>query len=206
MKQRNRKSAWRIELLAIMLIGSFVALGSSSRAQLAGYTIGEQVSPVVDLWLHSGDDINSPNVTIMKRGQPATVTGASGFGWYPLDYQGLTGWAAGKYLQPYTGTPAPTDSPTTTFPGSTPAAPPGQPGQQTPTPATTAVPTSTVTPMPVPQIVTATIKAAYPYIIPTTPNSQGIMLGMFKGGNLRAAPTLNSAVIKGWGYGRKVMV
>ena len=189
-------------LILALLVGS-IAFGSSSHAQVAGFAIGQQVSPVVDLWMHTSDDINSPNVTIMKQGQPATVTGAPGFGWYPLDYQGLTGWASGKYLQAYTGTPVPGGVPTTPAPASTPAAP-SQPGQQTPAPAATGVPTSTATP--IPQIVTTTIKTEYPYRVPTVANSQGIMLGMMKGGNIRVAPNPNSAVITWWWYGRKVMV
>ncbi len=198
-------------LILALLIGS-IALGSSSHAQATGFAIGQQVSSTVDLYMHSGDGMSYPNVTIMKQGQPATVTGVPSFDWYPLDYQGITGWAAGSYLQPYSGTPAST---TPTAVSSPPAAPtqPGQqpatptpPGQQpaVPSPAATAVPTTTTTPLPA--IVTATIKAKYPYLIPSVANAQGIMLGVIKGGNVRAAPTLNSTIITTWGYGRKVMV
>jgi L,D-transpeptidase catalytic domain/Bacterial SH3 domain len=195
-KQHDRKNAWGIGVLVIALIGSFMLFGSSSRAQVTRFAVGQQVTAVVDLWLHSGDDINSPNLIVMKPGQPATVTGAPGYGWYPLDYQGYTGWASGKYLQPYTGTPAPTGVPTT----------PIAPGQPTPSPAATKMPTSTTTPTPLPQIVTTTRKVEYPYRVPTTANSQGIMLGMMKGGNIHSAPNSAAPVITWWWYGRKVMV
>ncbi len=183
-------------LILALLIGS-IALGSSSHAQIAGFAIGQQVSSTVDLYMHSGDGMSYPNVTIMKQGQPATVTGAPSYEWYPVDYQGISGWAAGSYLQAYSGTPPPTT------PASSPAAS-NQPTQQPPAPAATAVPTSTATP--VPQIVTTTIKTEYPYRVPTVANAQGIMLGVMKGGNIRVAPNSNAALITWWGYGRKVMV
>lgn len=185
-------------LILALLVGS-IALGSSSHAQVAGFAIGQQISSKVDLYMHSGDGMTFPNVTIMKQGQPATVTGAPSFDWYPLDYQGISGWAAGSYLQVYSGTPPPsigTSTPTTPTPST--QQPPA------PTPAATTVPTTTATP--IPAIVTATLKAQYPYRIPTEANAQGIMLGMMKGGNVRAAPDVTAPMITWWGYGRKVMV
>lgn len=194
-------------LIAILLVSS-ISFGSISQAQVTSFSIGQQVSPIVDLYLHSGNDVNSPNVTIMKKGTPATVTGAPMFEWYPLDYQGLSGWAAGKYLQPYSGTPAPTNAPATA-PANQPAATPTQnqeeskPGQHTTPPPTTPGPNTTPTAGP---IVPVTKKVDTHFTLPTEANSQGIMLGAFNGGNVRSAPTLTSTIITGWGYGRKVMI
>jgi L,D-transpeptidase catalytic domain/Bacterial SH3 domain len=200
MKKHQNQNCYRSGiaggLLILTLMISFVAFGSTSHAQAGGFQIGQQVSPAVNLYLHSGPGMSYPSIAIMKQGQPATITGAASFAWYPLDYQGLTGWAAGNYLQPYSGLPAPA-TPTANQEET-------KPGQRNPAPNATPVPAATATP--VPEVVTATKKANYPYAVPTTPNAQGIMLGMFKGGNVRAAPTLNSAVITGWWYGRKVMV
>ncbi len=192
-------------LLILALMISFVAFGSSSHAQAAGFQIGQQVSSTVNLYMHSGPGMGYPSIGIMKQGQPATITGPASFAWYPLDYQGLTGWVVGSYLQPDSGPRAP---PTTN--DQTPAATPtenqneAKPGQHDPAPSATPGPAATATPLPA--VITATKRANYPYTVPTEPNAQGIMLGMFKGGNVRAAATLNSAIITGWWYGRKVMV
>jgi hypothetical protein len=65
-----------------------------------------------NLNLRSGGSTGSSVITVMPKGASVTITGAPVNGWYPVSYNGKTGWASAKYFTPLTSPPV--TPPTTT--------------------------------------------------------------------------------------------
>lgn len=67
---------------------------------------GTNATVTTDLNLRSGPSTNDTVLTVMPGGSRVTVTGAAQDGFYPVTYNGTSGWASGDYLSLDSGAPS----------------------------------------------------------------------------------------------------
>jgi uncharacterized protein YraI len=71
--------------------------------------------PTANLNLRSAGNTSSTVLATIPKDTQVSVTGDAVNGWYPVAYDGKTGWVKGDYLGPMTAVPTtPTDPPVTT--------------------------------------------------------------------------------------------
>jgi len=191
-------------LLAVLTLGA-----PASQAQVAGFAVGQLVSPLVDMNLRSGPARSNPSLGILKQGEVATVTGAASFGWYPLSSGSLSGWASGEFLRVASQQPSASATARPALPTATENQEENQPGQRQPLPTSTAVTLATPTAVAAQPVPTTTrpITPTRPGPTFTFTNSVGISLGVAPtGGNVRSAPSVTGTLLTTWRPGRVVMI
>ncbi|MFN8516248.1 MAG: SH3 domain-containing protein [Thermomicrobiales bacterium] len=90
MSRRSRQVMIRCGILALLLLTTFVTPIAALAAENA--TISEELN------LRSGPGLGYRILTIMPAGSTVAVTGEPTEGWYPVQYNDLTGWAFGQYI------------------------------------------------------------------------------------------------------------
>jgi hypothetical protein len=164
-------------------------------AQESRFPLDSVVATTTGLNLRDQPAITGAAVATLPVNARATVIGGPfNDSWYWLNFNGVTGYANGKYLalvdENYTPVPEVTASASVS---------PTAQGSPAASPSVTAAPGTT------PQADTT----ATPTIpVPTTKGDYtGLWLGeMSQGGNVRSGPGLDKPVMKGWWTGRRVLL
>ena len=226
--KRNRALAWALMALVVLssLGASLQAGGNIASAQGSPFALGSVVATTTNLNLREQPQADTASVAVLAINTKLMVIGGPfNDGWYWLDYNGVHGYANGKYLvlvdanwvpiapETPTATSTPTAGAVATTQATTQTAtrtPVGTPAAPSPvaTSAGGTTPNAQTTPG-VSGSPTAPAASATPdYTAPTKPGDYtGLWLGeMAYSGNVRSGPGTTNKVIKGWWVGRRVLL
>lgn len=102
MSRRSRHALIRCGLLLAILLTTFATPIAAYAAETA--TVSEQLN------LRSGPGLGNRILTVMPAGASVVLLGEATEGWYPVQYNDLSGWAYGQYLSIGGGAPPVTTS------------------------------------------------------------------------------------------------